>query len=445
MIQRLGLSCAGWARRWMPDPFIFAILLTVITLVLGLVFTETTFRQMLGHWGDGFFQNLTFGMQMCLILVTGHALANSAPVRRLIDLISRIPGSTRSAAVIVAFSACVASLIHWGLGVIVGALMAREVGRSSLERGLRFHYPLLGAAGYMGLLVWHGGLSGSAPLQAATEGQEVVAGMGVIPVSYTLGSPLNLVMAAVLTAVIVIFCFLLSPHDESHIVTAEAYLKAEESREETKEDPGPARRIENSFLLSLFIGLFGLGFVGLRFYQEGFHLDLNIVNFAFLFLGIIFQKTPINYVRAIADGAKTVAGIILQFPFYFGIQGMMAKSGLVEILANGFVSISSSVTLPIFTFLSAGLVNIFVPSGGGQWIVQGPVMIKAAQALDVTIPKTIMAISYGDEWTNMIQPFWAIPLLGITGLKAGEIIGYSMLLCAGAAFVFMLGLMILPA
>jgi short-chain fatty acids transporter len=445
MIQRLGQRCAEWARRWMPEPFIFAILLTILTLVLGLIFTKSTFKDMLLHWGEGFFQNLTFGMQMCLILVTGHALANSRPVRRLIDMISRVPDSTRSATVIVAFSACVASLIHWGLGVIVGALMAREVGRSSLERGLRFHYPLLGAAGYMGLMVWHGGLSGSAPLQAATPGQEVVAGMGVIPVGATLGSPLNLVMAGVLSLVIIIFCFLLSPRDESGIITAEAYLESEVRKEEPEEETGPARRIENSLLLSLFTGAFGLGFVALMFAEKGFHLDLNIVNFVFLFLGIIFQKTPINYVRAIADGARSVAGIILQFPFYFGIQGMMAHSGLVELLATGFVSISNSVTLPVFTFLSAGIVNIFVPSGGGQWIVQGPVMIKASQALGVSIPKTIMAISYGDEWTNMVQPFWAIPLLGITGLKVGEIIGYSMLLCAGVAVVYALGLVVLPA
>ncbi len=445
MIQRLGQGCAGWARKWMPEPFIFAILLTILTLVLGLVFTKSSFKDMVLHWGDGFFSNLTFGMQMCLILVTGHALANSGPVRSLIDMISRIPRSTRSATVIVAFSACVASLIHWGLGVIVGALMAREVGRSSLERGLRFHYPLLGAAGYMGLLVWHGGLSGSAPLQAATPGLEVVAGMGVIPVGATLGSPLNLVMAGVLTLVIIFFCFLLSPRDDSEVITAEAYLKTEVQKEKPEQETGPARRIENSVILSLFIGAFGLGFVALRFAEKGFHLDLNIVNFVFLFIGIMFQKTPINYVRAIADGARTVAGIILQFPFYFGIQGMLANSGLVELLANGFVSISNSVTLPVFTFLSAGIVNIFVPSGGGQWIVQGPVMIKASQALGVSIPKTIMAISYGDEWTNLVQPFWAIPLLGITGLKVGEIIGYSMLLCAGVAFVFALGLVILPA
>jgi len=189
----------------------------------------------------------------------------------------------------------------------------------------------------------------------------------------------------------------------------------------------------------------GLSFIAWYFFTKGFQLNLNIVNFTFLFTGIILQRTPINYTRAVSEGTKACAGIIIQFPFYAGIMGMMKFSGLVAVIAGGFVAISNSTTYPLFAFLSAGLVNLFVPSGGGQIAVQGPIMVTAAETLNFSMPKTIMAIAYGDEWTNMLQPFWALALLGITRLRARDIMGYTMVVMVTSAVVFILGLLLLNA
>jgi len=447
MIQKLGAKISEWSRKWMPDPFIFAVLLTLLTFILAFALSDKSPVNLVTFWWDGMWANLTFGMQMCLILVTGSALATSRPVQFLIRELARIPRSGASAAGLVALATCVAGLIHWGLGAIVGAILAREVALAGRARGMKIHYPLLGGAAYMGLLVWHGGLSGSAPLQAATPGQEVVPGLSVIPIAETLGSYLNITVSLVLVLVITGAAYLFHPGEDDEVITVDDYSpgrKSEEPDDTELHATTPAGRMENSRVLTVIISALGLFFVTRHFVKNGFALDLNIVNGTFLFLGLLFQGTPIRYVRAVVEGTRSVSGIILQFPFYFGIQGLMVGSGLVQLLADGVIALSGPNSLPVLTFLSAGIVNLFVPSGGGQWVVQGPVMIAAARELGVEVPRTIMAISYGDEWTNMIQPFWAIPVLGITGLRAGEIIGYTALIALVTAPVFILALLVVP-
>ncbi|MBN2686556.1 MAG: short-chain fatty acid transporter, partial [Deltaproteobacteria bacterium] len=331
---------------------------------------------------------------------------------------------------------------------IVGALMAREVGRSGHLRNIKMHYPLLGAAGYAGFLTWHGGLSASAPLLVATKGHFLEKQIGLIPTSETLFSPMNIVITLVLFAIIPLTCMLMAPKEEREIETIFDVDPALVEKEVVKEIPRgemvPADKIENSRIISLVIGLAGLVYIVWYFATKGFSLNLNIVNFTFLMVGIILQGTPINYIRAVSEGAKACAGIIIQFPFYAGIMGMMKFSGLVGVIAGWFVMISNGTTYPVFAFLSAGLVNLFVPSGGGQVAVQGPIMVEAAQTLNFSINKTLMAIAYGDEWTNMLQPFWALALLGITRLKAREIVGYTMVVLVVSMIVFILGLLFLP-
>ncbi len=448
MIRAMGRVFDKWARKWMPDPMLFAILLTFITYLLGLILTDSGPFQMIQHWYKGFWELLSFAMQMCLILVTGHALATSPLVRRWIEHLAEIPKHQAGAIFLVGFTAAIASWINWGLGIIVGALMAREVGRSGQLRGIPMHYPLLGAAGYAGFLTWHGGLSASAPLLVATDKHFLVNEIGVIPSRLTLFSTMNIVISIVLILLIPLVCMLMAPKNKEEMETIvdvdPDLVKKEEVKVIPREKMVVADKIENSVVISGIIGIAGMIYVVWFFYTKGFALDLNIVNFTFLFLGILFQRTPINYIRAVSEGAKACAGIIVQFPFYAGIMGMMKYSGLVAIIANWFVVISTATTYPVFTFLSAGLVNLFVPSGGGQWAVQGPIMVKAAQAMNFDMNKTIMAVAYGDEWTNMLQPFWALALLGITRLKAREIVGYTMVVLVVSAIVFILGLLYLP-
>ena len=449
MIRAMGRVFDKWARRWMPNPMLFAILLTFVTYILGLILTQSGPFQMIQHWYKGFWVLLTFGMQMCLILVTGHALATSPIARKGIEKLAGLPKGQAGALALVALTAAIASLINWGLGIIVGALMAREVARSGYMRNIKMHYPLLGAAGYAGFLTWHGGLSGSAPLLVATKGHFLEKSIGIISTNLTLFSPLNISVTIALLIVIPLTMLLMAPKDESEIIQIKdidpGLIEEEETQVISKEEMVAADKMENSRIISLIIGVMGLSFVIWYFYTNGFKLNLNIVNFTFLFIGIILQSTPINYIRAVNEGAKACSGIIIQFPFYAGIMGMMKFSGLVAIIAGGFVAISNDITYPLFAFLSAGLVNLFVPSGGGQVAVQGPVMVEAAQTLNFSMPKTMMAIAYGDAWTNMLQPFWALALLGITRLRARDIVGYTMVALITSAIVFILGLMIMPA
>ena len=125
------------------------------------------------------------------------------------------------------------------------------------------------------------------------------------------------------------------------------------------------------------------------------------------------------------------------------IFGVMKYSGLITVVAGWVASISSARTLPLATFLSAGAVNLFVPSGGGQWGVQGPVVVEAAQSLDADLGRAQMGLAYGDEWTNMLQPFWALPLLALTGLRARDIMGYCAALMLLVTPIFVAALLLL--
>ncbi|RJP75062.1 MAG: short-chain fatty acid transporter [Candidatus Zixiibacteriota bacterium] len=442
MIARFGDALSRLAGRWMPDPFIFALLLTLVTLALGVVLTPNSPAAMVGHWMSGFWDLLTFSMQMVLILVTGGVLAQSPPVRRVIDALAARPHSTGSAVVLVSLAAMIAALVNWGLGLIVGALLARGTGASLKARGIPHHYPLIGAAGYTGLLVWHGGLSGSAPLSVATPGHFLESVAGIIPVTATTFSGLNLALTLALLAVVPLILRAMTPRKSADWQGMEGGGLAA-GPDLASAAPTPARTLNESRLLGLLVCLPALGFLVWHFSRRGLAgLDLNSMNLAFLFLGFLFFLRPLAYARAVGQAVSGSAGIILQFPFYAGIMGMMRDSGLVEVFSGALVSFSSPVTFAPLAFLSGGLVNLFVPSGGGQWAVQGPILLEAAAQLGVSPSATVMALAYGDQWTNMLQPFWALPLLGLTGLEARQIIGYSSALMILVAPVIIAGLII---
>jgi short-chain fatty acids transporter len=431
MFEKMGRGLSRWSLRWIPDPYIFTILLTLLTFVLGIFLARQAPLAMVRFWGNSFFELLAFSMQMALILVTGHVVASSPVILKGIRIISNIPKNSRQAVFMVGLLAAVAGLINWGLGLIVGALLARDVAKQGHLRGIRMHYPLLAAAGYLGLMVWHGGFSGSAPLLVATSGHFLEAQIGVIAASQTLFSPVNLVVSIGLLFIAPLIAVLLHPRDPEHYSGIDPAFVAELEAQGTagKAEGGekaPAARMENSFIFTILIGLGGLYYIVWHFCTRGFDLNLNIVIFIFLVAGIWFHWSPLRLVKAVGEAAKGVGGVILLFPFYAGIMGMMRDSGMVKIFADWFVSISNSVTYPLFTLISAAIVNLFVPSGGGQWAVQGPIMIEAAPYLGVSFEKVIMAVAYGDQLTNMLQPFWAIALLGIVRLKARDIIGYTL-------------------
>lgn len=454
MIAAIGKRLSAFSERYVPDPFVFALLLSLATLALALVFGAemegASYTERLALLGEGWWESfygaglMKFALQMCLVLITGHALAMSRPVRRGIEALTGLASTPRAAVMVVALTACAASLVQWGLGAIAGAFMAREMGRSFARQGRAVHYPLLGAAGYAGFMVWHGGLSGSAPLKVAEPDHFLVDAIGVIPITETLLSPLNLAVTGSLLVLIPVVFAALMPSDPADMVgytgpLDERRVDAVHSGASAGDARHPVLRwLEDSRLLNLAAAAGIFAYLGYFFWQSGAAgWNLDSINLSFLGLGILMHRSPSAYVAAVADGVVGCAGIILQFPFYFGILGLLTASGLIVQVAEWFVAVSTETTFPLFTFLSAGLVNFFVPSGGGQWAVQGPVMMRAVEAIGVDPPRAIMAMAYGDAWTNMLQPFWALPLLGIMGLRARDIIGYTsfLLLVTGPAIM----------
>lgn len=424
-------------HRFLPDPLIFAILLTLLVFALGLGITPKTPTQMVMIWGDGFWNLLAFSMQMALVLVTGHALASSGPVRNAMKAMASVANTPAQGVMLVTFVAAVASTINWGFGLVLGAMFAREVAR----RIPKSDYSLLIACAYIGFLTWHGGLSGSIPLIAATPGNPMEKTIGLIPVSETLWTGYNIFITLALIVTLPFLTRLMMKPDHEVVPVDPALLKEEASfQRELGANASVAERMEESRTLAIVVAAAIFGYLGLRFAEKGIKIDINTVNLLFVGAGMLLHKTPMAYARAITAAARGTAGIMIQFPFYAGIQLMMEHSGLGGIITNWFVDIATRETFPLLAFLSSGLINFAVPSGGGHWVVQGPFVMPAAQALGADLGKSAMAIAYGEAWMNMAQPFWALPALAIAGLGVRDIMGYCVTALLFSGFIFVGGL-----
>lgn len=455
-------------KALLPTPFTIALLLTIITFVLAWVLTPSDVHgfdrvvEIADFWQQGLWENslLVFAMQMMLMLVLGHALALTKPVDAFISGATRYCTSTPKAAAIVTFLTVLVALFNWGLGLIFGAILARKVGEHAIKRGIDLNYPLIGAAGYSGLMVWHGGISGSAPIKVAEEGH--IAGLmkDVIPAekiamlpdsidfSSTIFGSMNLAVIVLLIILLPSFMYLIgkkvSGSNKSLSVIQGAVQEHLENNPNNKVEG--AERIDASKWFGLLIGILLMVYVahstieGIQMKGLGF-INPNYINLLLLGLGILLHNSIRDFLKAIDSAIGGASGILIQFPLYFGIMGIMKYSGLVQIFSDFFVNVSNDTTFPVFTFISAGIVNVFVPSGGGQWGVQGPIIIQAATELGVSLPKSIMALSYGDQLTNMLQPFWALPLLGITGLKANSILPYTVALMGMGILIFVSALL----
>lgn len=430
-MRRFGNLLASFSTRWIPDAFVFAVILSILVYLLGLVLTDHGPVRLIDDWYTGFWGLLEFGMQMTLVLVTGYALASSPPARRAIIWVASLPRGPLSACALTALGAVLLGMVHWGLGLIAGALLAVEVARSCRGRGIRVHFPLLAAAGYTGLMVWHSGLSGSAPLLVNTPGHFLEDQIGIVPLSETIFQPFNLVfLAAMLIGAPLL---LMSMHPKSDEV--EEIAESVEGADTTSSggavrivttDLSPAQRLMHSRILVWVVVAAGLVYLVPSLVVNGVvGMDINLLNFTFLIAGLGLHGTLASYSTAAAEGAKNAAAVIVQFPFYAGIMGIMEHSGLLEIIAEWFVSFSTEFTYPFWALISACLVNLAVPSGGGQWAVQGPIVIGATESLGIDPGVGVMAVGMGDQLTNGIQPFWALPLLALTRLRAGKVLGYS--------------------
>ncbi len=437
VFERAGHRLADVVEQWMPSPFLFAIILSYVVFFAGIVVEGAGVGDMVSYWFDGFWAFLEFAMQMVLILMTGFVIAYHPRVNDGIKRLTQVPSTGRQAVVMVGVFSMAIAWIHWGFSLILGAIFAREMGETAVENDIDVHYPLLCVAGYMGLgLTWHWGLSGSAPLLLATEGNEFIE-LGVIDsivsTTQTIFNPYALILTSLSIVYAAVMLFFLSPAPQRSRSIRD-YLSAEELDEEddtSDEDVDsdaqtPAERIDNSRILGGVIGLTGVIYVAYLFATQGLDaLNLNVVNFGFLFIGLAIYTQPAVYRARFGEAATAAAGIILLFPFFAGIQGMMNASGLSTRLAETLLSVSTPETFPVIAWVTGSIVNLFVPSGGGEWIVLGPSVIQAAQELGIPVGQATIAYAVGDAHTNLLNPFWAIPLLAITGLKAREMFGYA--------------------
>ncbi|HHV79170.1 MAG TPA: short-chain fatty acid transporter [Firmicutes bacterium] len=434
MLRRLGDFFTGIMEKYLPDAYLFAVLLTFLAFILALIFTGKGPLEIIDAWWGGVWSLLAFSMQMVLVLVTGHCLALAPAMKRLLAAIAGLAKTPAQAVIIVTLVAGICSWLQWGFGLIVGGLLALEL----VKKVEKVDYPLLIAGAYGGFVVWHQGISGSVPLTVASPGNpanhlEKIAKM-VVPVSQTVFAPWNLIPAWIIILSLPFLLAMAAPSpDKAKVLDPKVLMnmqKEEEEEEKRNRAFKPrtwAEKVENSMLVNYIFCAMGVIFFLRYFAAKGFNLDLNIVNGLFLFAGLILHRTPINYVRAVEKAIKGAGGIVLQFPVYGGIQGIMMGTGLAAVIAGWFVAISSKTTFYMLQYWAAGLINMFIPSGGGQWAAQGSISIMAAQKMGVDPVKTAMAVAWGDQWTNMIQPFWALPLLGLAGLKAKDIMGYTTL------------------
>ncbi len=430
MFKKFTNGCVRVVNRWLPDPFLFAIILTIIVFIAAMIGTQQNPLELVWAWGgkgttgDGFWGLLAFSMQMALVLVLGNAMASAKICKKALNAIAGLAHNKMSAILVTTFVSTICCWLNWGFGLIAGALLAKAVARRVKD----VDYPLLIASAYSGFVIWHAGLSGSIPLQiGAAEGTTILGVNYYAPTTATIFHPVNLGMVIVILILMPLVNYAMHPDKEHTILVDPALLVDEEERTYTKNTP--AEKIEHSRILWVIALVLGFAYIVYYFFQKGFNLDLNIVNMIFLFLGLLLHGDLRKYVDAIGDAAAGAAGILLQFPFYAGIMGLMVAANadgvsLASIIANFFTNISNDITFPMLTFLSAGIINFFVPSGGGQWAVQAPIVMPAATEMGIEYGRSAMAIAWGDQWTNMIQPFWALPALGVAGLSARNIMGY---------------------
>ena len=445
-------------KSYIPNSFTIAVCLTIITIFSAFIFTNNEGKisyllEIFTFWENGLWNNslLVFAYQMILILILGHILVLSSPVDYFIKKITVLIKSSSQAVVILSSITMLGAFFNWGFGLILGAILARSIGEHCKKNNIEIYYPLLGAAGYVGLMVWHGGISGSAPLKASEKNhiKELMIGVSnesiindlpsTIGLSETVLSTGNLVTYGLIFIIVPLVFLLINklikPKDFDLVVynqnilnnETDSYLKIDRSR-------AIAYAFGGFILITLFF-VYGDQILKLE-------ISPNVLNLFMLGLAIIMHKNFVSFLTSLKIAISGAAGILIQFPLYFGIMGIMKKSGLIILMSDFFISISNQTTLPIYTLISAGIVNILVPSGGGQWAVQGPIIIDAAINLGVPINKVIMALAYGDQLTNMLQPFWALPLLAITGLKAKDILPFSLIVMIAGGLIFIAGLII---
>lgn len=447
LLSRLAVALNNWTSRWVPSAFSIAMILTLLTLAAASIFTQYTLLQCLRFWGDGFWELLAFSMQMTLIMVTGYIVVVSPVVNRALRWFAALPRSATAAIAFTAFGSMLLAWINWGLGIIGAAVLVKYVARRHPD----VDYRLLVAVAYFGLgCTWHAGLSASAPVLVATPGHFMEKQMGVIPLSQTIFHPFNLSATVAVFVAMTAVAYALHPRDpalrkrvDPSRLSDQTEFQAPTLREQ--EQLTPSTIMDYSYALNLVLGACGLVWLWLNFAARGWQgITINTVNFIFLTAGILLHPSPASVLKAAAESGSTIYNIALQFPFYSGMYGVIKGTGLSDLIGQAFVRVATPHTLPLIVYWYSGIVNYFVPSGGSKWAVEAPYIIQAAKTLGVGFDRIVVAYAWGDMMTDLLQPFWAIPLLSAAGLEFKEILGFEMIACVVYMIIVSLFFYFLP-
>lgn len=429
------------AEKLIPDSFVFCVILTFIVFIAGIIFTKTSFIDMANHWYNGLWTQMTFAFQMSLMVVTCAVCAKAKQVKKVLVKIASIPKSTIGAMILLMLFGYVSSFINWAFCTVVTPILAMQL--SKKVKGL--HFPMMIAAGYATMLLGQClGPSASVYALIATEGHFLFDKIGVLTQDVTVYNPLNVILWIILA----IFTILLSvmtrpPKDEIVEYTLEDEIIVEE---EVEEKISIADKLNGSRLIMSIIGVVGVILIIYSFVTKGIFTSLNVnfVIFIFIILNCFLYNTPRKFVNSYKENMKLSTEILIQFPFYGGISGMMMDSGFGQIIAQGFVNIASAHTMPVWAYISASFTNLFIPSQGGQWIVQGPLLVDATQQLNGNIVHVINAFVYGDEATNLLQPLYIIPALSVVNMKLKDVWGYMAFIWVFWLVITIVGLYLIP-
>ncbi|MEK5208569.1 MULTISPECIES: short-chain fatty acid transporter [Psychrobacillus] len=433
-MERLTNFFTSIMKKYLPDPFVFAIGLTILTFILALIIEDISFLNLTSSWGDGFWNLLAFTTQMAVILAMGYVLATAPVTDRFLNKIASMVHTPKAAIIVATLVGGFGSYLNWGFGLVVGGIIAKKL--AVKVKGV--HYPLIIAAAYSGFTFYGLGLSASIPILISTPGHFLEENMGLIALSETIFSLPMIITTIFLFITLPLFNAMLHPKDPNNVKEIDPALHSDTKKLKInvlEEDNTFANKLNNSRLLSYLIGALGLIYV-VVYFANGKSLDLNIINFIILFLGIILLGTPAKYTEHLSDGIKTISGIILQFPFYAGIMAIMAASGLVDTISKVFVDISTQQSLPFWGLISSFFINFFAPSAGGHWAVQGPFMIEAAKELGTSLGETAMSVMLGNAWNDLVQPFWILPALALSRLKLKDIMGFLVMIMFYVGIVY---------
>jgi len=438
-----------FAERWVPDSYVIALVLSVLAFFLATIFTKATPYMVVQAWGKGFWTLLSFSMQMTLIVVTGYAMATTPFCKKLITSLCRRPSSAAKVYLWGVILSAVGYYLNWGFGLIFAALITKELAKQAHRKGFLVDYRLLCGATWTPFFIWSMGLSSSAALLIATPDHFMVKDMGIIPVSHTLFSSYNLILTALsMLVIIVLFYKILPPKDLSKIKTMAdfhpEFLEDDKAIVSKVEIKTPSQWLANTPWFSYFIGCMFLVYLYDHFILNGQSLDINILNFIFLMLIIFMYGTPAKLSAAVKAATPASWGIILQFPFYAGIFGIMKYTGLVNILAVWIIGFSTATTYPAIVAFLTNIVGYFIPSGGSKWAVEAPFLISAGHALGVADAKTTIAYMFGSDWIGLIQPFFAVPFMAVAGLEFKDFVGYTFIAYLSLGVLTLVGLTFLP-